>query len=188
MSAIRFHYKDDDIPRQFDARSKWTNLNAQILDQGWCGASWAFSTASVASDRLVIDSKGANQVQLSARSIVACNVKGQSGCNGGKIDKAWNFLRKYGTIPEECSPYKSDQDPVQQGCKLPRLSHYPILSEPLEHKFEIFRSCPSVGKRQSLFKMQPPYKVGRKNTLKHPRRTEYDIMYEIQMHGPVQGT
>ena len=61
------------------------------------------------------------------------------------------------------------------------------MSGPLEEKFEIFRTCPAVAKRQSLFKMQPAYKVGRKNSLKHPRRTEYDIMYEIMTHGPVQG-
>ena len=91
------------------------------------------------------------------------------------------------TVPEECSPYSISEDPVQKGCKLPRLSHYPLLSEPLEEKFEIFKICPPVAKRQSLFKMQPPYKVGRKNSLKHPRRTEFDIMFEIQMHGPVQG-
>ena len=58
MSAIRFRYDESDLPNQFDAREKWTNLNSDVLDQGWCGASWAFSTASVASDRFVIDSKG----------------------------------------------------------------------------------------------------------------------------------
>ena len=76
---------------------------------------------------------------------------------------------------------------VTKGCKLPRLSHYPLMSEPLQEKFEIFKTCPEVAKRQSLFKMQPPYKVGRKNSLKDPRRTEHDIMFEIQTHGPVQG-
>ena len=40
--------------------------------------------------------KGKTEVQLSPRSIIACNIKGQSGCMGGKIDRAWNFLRKYG--------------------------------------------------------------------------------------------
>ena len=58
MSAIRFRYDESDLPNQFDAREKWKNLNSDVLDQGWCGASWAFSTASVASDRFVIDSKG----------------------------------------------------------------------------------------------------------------------------------
>ena len=90
-------------------------------------------------------------------------------------------------MPEECSPYINDVDPVQKGCKLPRLSHYPLMSEPLEEKFEIFKKCPAIAKRQSMFKMQPPYKVGRKNSLKHPRRAEHDILYEILVPGPVQG-
>ena len=93
----------------------------------------------------------------------------------------------YSTVPKECSPYSINEDPVQKGCKLPRLSHYPLLSQPLEEKFEIFKICGAVAKRQSLFKMQPPYKVGRKNSLKHPRRTEFDIMFEVKTHGPVQG-
>jgi hypothetical protein len=61
------------------------------------------------------------------------------------------------------------------------------MSGDLGDKFEIFKTCDPVGKRQSLFKMQPAYKVGRKNSLKHPKRTETDIMFEIQTHGPVQG-
>lgn len=92
------------------------------------------------------------------------------------------------TVPDECSPYSIDEDPMKEGCKLPRLSHYPIMSGPLEEKFEIFRTCQAIQKRQSFFKMQPPYKVGRKNNHQHPRRTEFDIMFEIQTHGPVQAT
>ena len=96
MSAIRFRYKEKDLPDSFDSRSKWRDLNSEVEDQGWCGASWAYSTASVASDRFVIDSKGDSMVDLSPGAIIACNVKGQSGCDGGNTDRAWNFLRKYG--------------------------------------------------------------------------------------------
>ena len=96
MSAIRFRYKEKDLPSSFDSRSKWSDLNSEVEDQGWCGASWAYSTASVASDRFVIDSKGDSMVNLSPGSIIACNIKGQSGCDGGNTDRAWNFLRKYG--------------------------------------------------------------------------------------------
>ena len=63
MAPIRFSYKPRDLPREFDSRAKWTYLNNHILDQGWCGASWAFSTASVASDRFLIDSKGREDVR-----------------------------------------------------------------------------------------------------------------------------
>ena len=96
MAAIRFSYSEKDLPREFESQSKWQGLNANVLDQGWCGASWAFSTASVASDRFVIDSKGKTIENLSAHSIIACNTRGQSGCLGGSVDRAWNYLRKYG--------------------------------------------------------------------------------------------
>ena len=96
MAPIRFSYKPRDLPREFDSRAKWPNLNSNILDQGWCGASWAFSTASVASDRFLIDSKGKTDEKLCPRSIIACNTHGQSGCNGGSVDRAWSYLRKYG--------------------------------------------------------------------------------------------
>jgi hypothetical protein len=96
MAAIRFKYDERALPRDFDSRSKWPEISQTILDQGWCGASWAFSTASVASDRFTIESKGKHQHDLSPRAIIACNTRGQSGCQGGKVDRAWNFLRKYG--------------------------------------------------------------------------------------------
>ena len=96
MAPIRFSYKPRDLPREFDSRAKWTYLNNHILDQGWCGASWAFSTASVASDRFLIDSKGKTDENLCPRSIIACNTHGQSGCKGGSVDRAWSYLRKYG--------------------------------------------------------------------------------------------
>ena len=50
MHPIKLHYNAKEIPANFDARNKWPNLSP-ILNQGWCGASWAFSTISVAQDR-----------------------------------------------------------------------------------------------------------------------------------------
>ena len=51
MTAIKFKYNPSDLPYSFDARDKWPGKIAGVRDQGWCGASWAFSTSSVASDR-----------------------------------------------------------------------------------------------------------------------------------------
>ncbi len=74
MLAVKFKYSPDDFPEYFDARKKWGEkihviktllffhyqygfliffFTIQgVRDQGWCGASWAFSTSSVAADRL----------------------------------------------------------------------------------------------------------------------------------------
>ena len=51
MIPIKFNYDASTFPNKFDAREKWADLIHPILDQGWCAASWAFSTISVASDR-----------------------------------------------------------------------------------------------------------------------------------------
>jgi len=54
MSAMKPKYKLEDLPAFFDAREKWPNKITAPLDQGKCGASWAFSTVSVAADRQLV--------------------------------------------------------------------------------------------------------------------------------------
>ena len=46
-------YDENRIPRSFDARNQWVGSIMGARDQGWCGASWAFSTLDVYSDRFV---------------------------------------------------------------------------------------------------------------------------------------
>jgi ribulose-5-phosphate 4-epimerase/fuculose-1-phosphate aldolase len=100
MNPVRRIYDPDALPREFDSRSRWSrdisgNISG-IHDQGWCGASWAVSTADVASDRFAIMSKGAEKVELSAQHLLSCNNRGQQGCRGGYLDRAWLFMRKFG--------------------------------------------------------------------------------------------
>ncbi|XP_037084886.1 tubulointerstitial nephritis antigen-like [Pollicipes pollicipes] len=54
------------LPRSFDARTKreWRGLIGPVEDQGWCGASWAFSTATTAADRLAIQNSGPSAARL----------------------------------------------------------------------------------------------------------------------------
>lgn len=42
-----------------------------------CGASWAFSTAAVASDRFAIQSGGHRVYPLSVQNLLSCNSRGQ---------------------------------------------------------------------------------------------------------------
>ena len=123
MSAIKFRYHQKDLPPFFDARDKWPGKIEDIRDQGWCGASWAFSTASVASDRwanmpVYVNNacysnanmmltccpfsrfrfaiEGQSEAELSVQSLLSCNTQGQNGCRGGYVDRAWNYLRRFG--------------------------------------------------------------------------------------------
>lgn len=88
------------IPRIFDARKNWPGLITLPTDQGWCGASWAFSTASVASDRFAIMTHGNDHTLLSPQHLLSCNSRNQQGCNGGHLTRAWMFIRQFGYYME----------------------------------------------------------------------------------------
>ncbi|KAG7177708.1 Papain family cysteine protease-containing protein [Homarus americanus] len=54
MNPIALRPDVSQIPSRFDARTKreWLGRVSDVRDQGWCGASWAFSTIGVTQDRL----------------------------------------------------------------------------------------------------------------------------------------
>ena len=98
MHSVRRIYEPESLPREFDARSRWPREISDVNDQGWCGASWAVSTARVASDRFAVMSKGTDSVLLSAQHLLSCNNRGQKGCSGGYLDRAWLYMRKFGLV------------------------------------------------------------------------------------------
>ena len=53
-------------------------------------------SSAVASDRLSIESEGAIKEELSPQHMLSCDKNGQDGCTGGRVDRAWYFLRKFG--------------------------------------------------------------------------------------------
>ena len=91
----RLSNKIENVPRSFNSFDKWPEYVTSVPDQGWCGASWAVSTASVASDRFGVHSKGKEAVKLSAQNLLSC-VRRLQGCSGGHLDWAWNYFRKIG--------------------------------------------------------------------------------------------
>lgn len=119
MNHVRQIYDPSTLPKNFDAEQKWPNYISPIEDQGWCGSSWAISTAAVASDRWInfcfilwnvvkmiffatrryaIVSRGLERVRLSPQHLLSCDFRGQQSCKGGYLDRAWNFVRKYGWV------------------------------------------------------------------------------------------
>ncbi|KAL8597864.1 hypothetical protein ACOMHN_061397 [Nucella lapillus] len=185
MTPIKVR-QDESLPERFDAREKWPNKLHPIRDQGNCASSWAFSTTAVASDRLSIESNGAIREELSAQHMLSCDLDGQSGCTGGKADRAWFFLRRYGhntqctggkadrawfflrrygVVTEACYPYESGKSSAKGVCRLPVRQRG--------------GDCPSSiqYKREKRYKASPPYRI---------RPLEREIMKEIMDNGPVQ--
>lgn len=61
-------------------------------------SSWAQSTAATSSDRLALITEGRQNVSLSAQQFLSCNQHRQKGCEGGYIDRAWWYIRKFGSV------------------------------------------------------------------------------------------
>merc|ERR1712008_306554 len=70
---------------------------------GRCGSCWAFSASEVLSDRFAIASKAKSPV-LSVEDMVSCD-KGDLGCHGGQLPKAWDYLTSTGIVTDSCFPY-----------------------------------------------------------------------------------
>ncbi|XP_078677123.1 tubulointerstitial nephritis antigen-like [Branchiostoma floridae x Branchiostoma belcheri] len=166
MRGIQVSIRDN-IPEFFDARSRWPGLIQDVRDQGNCGASWAFSTTAVLADRLAIQSRGTMTATLSPQNLLSCNTNRQRGCQGGRLDRAWWFLRKKGVTTDACYPYSSGSSAQAGQCAVPRSNGRPY-------------PCPSNnGDTTMKYQSSPAYKISNR---------EEDIMKEIMTNGPVQAT
>ncbi len=71
------------------------NRKDYIRDQGECGASWAFSTVDVATDRVakLFEGKRGNE-SASVEMVIACAILpgNANGCTPASIDIAWKFI------------------------------------------------------------------------------------------------
>jgi len=91
------------VPASFDARTQWKGLIHPIRNQARCGSCWAFAASEVLSDRFAIATKKASPV-LSPQDLVACD-KTDMGCQGGRLNDAWNYLKTTGIVTDACDPY-----------------------------------------------------------------------------------
>jgi cathepsin B len=95
-----------DLPSDFLSSDKWPNCIHSIRDQQSCGSCWAFAASEVLSDRFCIASQEQVNLVLSPQDLVSCD-KNDLGCNGGYLDRSWNYLMNTGIVTDECYPYTS---------------------------------------------------------------------------------
>lgn len=158
------------LPEFFVASYKWPGWTHGPLDQKNCAASWAFSTASVAADRIAIQSQGRYTANLSPQNLISC-AKNRHGCNSGSIDKAWWYLRKRGLVSHACYPLFKNQSDANNVCAMESRSDG-------RGKRHATKPCPNnFEKSNRIYQCSPPYRVSSNET---------EIMKEILQNGPVQ--
>uniref|UniRef100_A0A671P1T5 Tubulointerstitial nephritis antigen-like n=1 Tax=Sinocyclocheilus anshuiensis TaxID=1608454 RepID=A0A671P1T5_9TELE len=174
MNEIQMNMNGNDhLPSYFNAADKWPRKIHEPLDQGNCNASWAFSTAAVASDRISIQSMGHMTPQLSPQNLISCDTRHQGGCSGGRIDGAWWYLRRRGVVTEECYPFSL---PQQTPADVARCM---MQSQAVGRgKRQATAHCPnSYSYHNDIYQSTPPYRLS---------SNENEIMKEIMDNGPVQ--
>jgi cathepsin B len=140
-------------PESFDARTQWPNCLFSVANQQrTCGASYAFATSQTAAERICIGSKTDKRVQLSPQELLSCDTI-NSGCKGGYLNNALDYMKTKGLVDEECFPYQADSDTVKcdKMCSNPtreRIDGYCILFGEDDIKREIYKSGPVVAATQ----------------------------------------
>ncbi|XP_037422116.1 cathepsin B-like protease 2 [Triticum dicoccoides] len=156
------------LPKEFDARTQWSSCSTigNILDQGHCGACWAFAAVEALQDRFCIHLN--MSVSLSVNDLLACcGFLCGSGCNGGYPISAWRYFRRSGVVTEECDPYFD-----QTGCQHPGC-------EPAYPTPKCQRKCKVENQ---AWKENKHFSVNAYRVHSNP----HDIMAEVYKNGPVE--
>jgi len=101
------------IPASYDLR-QYSSCISPIRDQGECGSCWAFASTQALTDRFCIAANSTVKRLLSPQQLVDCDATCQyplikvgcdTGCNGGFIDNAWEYMNTTGVTGDSCLPY-----------------------------------------------------------------------------------
>jgi len=90
------------LPTEFDWRtdpraSKCASVK-EIRDQANCGSCWAFGSVEAMTDRICIQSKGADTSHLSAQDVASCDIMGDMGCSGGIPSTVYSYYKNNGIV------------------------------------------------------------------------------------------
>jgi len=126
-----------DLPSEFDLREKFPQCKQvieRILDQGECGACYAFVAVSTAADRFCIYDAmkgnvavGLDAYKYSVQDLLSCGSRSNgricarvssgmtntfaNGCEGGITSLTIEYVVEKGLLPESCQPFSVEDVP-----------------------------------------------------------------------------
>jgi C1A family cysteine protease len=96
-------------------------FNKKVENQQECGSCWAFATSQAVSAAFTI--KTGKESRLSKQQLVDCETK-SSGCDGGLVHTAMDYIKTNGLASEEDYPYKG----IKGHCLMPKKTVTKISS------------------------------------------------------------
>ena len=124
------------LPESFDWRTTDDGKRCMpaVLNQGSCGACYAFTTAEVFSARYCAMNPGMTATNYSPQDILACNVHTEA-CDGGILDLAFTYIEEYGIATLACQPYVESKTKVSISQSQKCLATNCASGEPVKKAF-----------------------------------------------------
>ncbi len=94
------------LPSDYMVSDRFPSCGSLVKNQGNCASCYAVSIIESLEDRICVATNMKTIVNLAPQNILSCDPNSY-GCNGGYLDKTFDFLRTTGTIEESCFPYTS---------------------------------------------------------------------------------
>lgn len=101
----KVHIPDTMRTRALPARLDWRErggIPQRVLDQGDCGSCWSFAVVESLESTVMLNEK--RTLQLSRQQLVSCD-RQNSGCRGGMLHTAGQYLIRRGALAEAEFPY-----------------------------------------------------------------------------------
>lgn len=130
FTNVEFNYQSNGFPQSLDWRT--TNNPSSITavssvkNQGQCGSCWSFSSAGATEGAWAIS--GYPLYNLSSQQLVDCS-KQNSGCNGGEMDLAFDYIKLNGLCSAESYPYTGTQSTCLKCEPVAKLQGYTDVTE-----------------------------------------------------------
>ena len=126
------------------------NWMTSVKDQGSCGSCWAFAALGAMESYINLYYNQSINYDLSEEELISCS---DHGCDGGKLDSAYIYVKECGIVKENCFPYIEQEENCNNKCPNPcerigidsyqRVGIFDISEERM--KQQLFRSPVALG-------------------------------------------